>query len=115
MRLGHPEDLMPVWIAQQWSVREVDKAACLEALTDLAEHIKAEHPEVLGFRTQLQWAGDQAHRGFLWAEAYESLTAIEGGTHTPRCDEVWAPIHRLTLAGTHKRGVWLDAGPSWSA
>lgn len=103
---------MGVWVVQTWSVRESDKAACLAALEAIAEHIKAEHPEVLGLRTNIQWVGDQAHRGIRWAENFESLITMEEGTHTPACDEVWAPVHQYTLPGTHTRGVWLDIGPN---
>ena len=103
-----------VWVVQQWSVRETDKAACFEALERLADHIKDEHPEIEGVRTQMQWTGTQAHRGILWAEEYDSLSAMEQGTHTPACDEVWSPIHALTMPGTHGRSVWFDIGPTWS-
>ena len=104
---------MSVWVVQRFSVREADKAACLAALEVISEHIKQDHSEVIGIRTQLQWVGEQAHRGFLWAEAYESLTSAEAGTHTPTCDEVWAPVYAMTLPGTHTRSVWLDNGPNW--
>lgn len=30
-----------VWVVQQWSMREMDKAACFEALDRLEDHIKA--------------------------------------------------------------------------
>lgn len=103
-----------VWVVQTWSVRETDKAACFAALEALTEHIQAEHPEIDGVRTQMQWVGSQAHRGILWAESYDSLAALEQGEHTPACDEVWAPIYALTQPGTHSRSVWFDMGPNWS-
>jgi hypothetical protein len=103
-----------VWVVQQWSVRETDKGACFEALARLAEHIQAEHPEIDGVRTQMQWTGLQAHRGIIWVEEYESLAAVEQAHHTPACDEVWEPIHALTLPGTHGRSVWFDIGPNWN-
>lgn len=103
-----------VWVVQQWSVRETDKAACFGALEQLAEHIQAEHPEIVGLRTQMQWVGSQAHRGILWAEEYDSLAAVEQGEHTPACDDAWAPIHALIVAGSHGRSVWFDIGPNWS-
>jgi hypothetical protein len=105
---------MALWIVQQFSVRESDKGACFNALEQIAAHIKAEHPEILSVRTQMQWVGSQAHRGILWAEEYESLTGADSGEHTPACDEVWAPVHALTLPGTHQRSVWFDVEPSWS-
>ncbi|MHB8605064.1 MAG: hypothetical protein ACYDCK_07370 [Thermoplasmatota archaeon] len=104
---------MPTWVVQQWSVRETDKQACLDALAAIAAHIKTDHPEILGVRTQIQWVGSQAHRGILWAEAYASIAGTESGTHTPACDKVWEPIHRMTLPGTHVRSVWFESEPSW--
>lgn len=103
-----------VWVVQQWSVRETDKAACFEALEKLADHIKDEHPEIESVRTQMQWVGTQAHRGILWSEEYDSLSAMEQGSHTPACDEAWSPIHALTMPGTHGRSVWFDMGPNWN-
>ncbi len=105
---------MAVWVVQQWSVRESDRPACDAALAAIAAHIRAGHPEVLAVRTHLQWVGTQAHRGYVWMEDYESLTGIESSEHTSACDEVWAPIHQLTLAGSHQRSVWFDADPTWT-
>src|SRR5437764_14789965 len=99
---------MALWVVQQWSVRESDKSRCAEALPVIADHIKAEHPEIQAVRTQMQWVGAQAHRGFLWAEEYESLTAADSGEHTPTCDEVWGPVHELPLPGSHISSVWSD-------
>ena len=104
---------MGIWIVQQWSVRETDAGACQTALTAIADHIRDEHPEILGVRTEKQWVGSQAHRGFSWAEHYESLTAAETGTATQACVDVWKPVHDLTLPGTHSRSVWLDCEPTW--
>ena len=105
---------MGLWVVQHWSVREADKSRCAEALQVIADHIKAEHPEILSVRTQMQWVGSQAHRGFLWAEEYESLTGADSGEHTPACDEVWEPVHQMTMPGTHQRSVWFDMQPSWT-
>lgn len=102
-----------VWVVQQWSVRETDKGACFDALQKLTDHIRAEHPEIDAVHTQMQWTGRQAHRGIVWVEEYESLAAVEQGNHTPACDEMWAPIHALTLPGTHDRSVWFDVGPNF--
>lgn len=104
---------MGIWMTQQWSVREADREACDAALQTIAEHIKSEHPEVIGVRTHRQWVGPQAHRGYFWAEHFESLTGLESGIATPTCTEVWEPIHELAMPGTHVRGVWVDAEPTW--
>jgi|tagenome__1003787_1003787.scaffolds.fasta_scaffold16743129_2 hypothetical protein len=44
----------------------------------------------------------------------ESLTTIDQSAHTPGCDEVWRPLLAMVLDGTHLRGVWTGADPSWS-
>jgi hypothetical protein len=105
---------MTAWVVQQWTVREADKASCFAALEALADHIRSEHPEIKAVRSQMQWVGTQAHRGILWAEDYESLAAVEQATHTPACDEAWAPIFAVVQPGTHTRSVWFDVGPTWS-
>lgn len=105
---------MGVWVVQQFSVRESDRARCMEALAAIGEHIKAEHPEILGVRARVQWVGRQAHRGIEWEEHYESLTSLDEAPATPACQEVWAPVHALTLPGSHERSVLLDAEPDWN-
>jgi hypothetical protein len=104
---------MGIWVTQRWSVREADKDRCLEALQVITDHILTDHSEVRGVRTELQWVGDQAHRGISCADHSESLTSMEAGVHTPTCVEVWAPVYAMTLPGTYSRSVWLDADPSW--
>src|SRR5260370_41660719 len=104
---------MGIWIVQQWSVQEADREGCEAALVVIGDHIRDEHPEIIGVRTHKQWVGSQPHRGFYWAEHSESLTAVEQGVSTPTCAEVWKPIHAMAMPGTHIRSVWLDAEPTW--
>lgn len=103
---------MAMWVVQSWSVRETERAACDRALQGIAAHIEAEHPEILEVRTFVQWTGTQPHRGYVWMEKYESLTALEEAPATPRCAEVWAPVHAVTMPGTHGRNVWIDVEPN---
>src|SRR3954452_7352721 len=105
---------MSIWVVQHFSVHETDREPCLEALAVIGRHIETEHPEILAVRTEWQWVGDRPHRAFSWAEEFESLTAIEHSAHTPGCDDVWRPLLATVLDGTHLRGVWTRAEPSWS-
>ncbi|MGY2876701.1 hypothetical protein ACVW00_003891 [Marmoricola sp. URHA0025 HA25] len=105
---------MGIWVVQQFSVREADRESCLAALKSIGAHIEAEHPEILAIRTEWQWVGDRAHRAFSWAEEFASLTAIDESVHTPGCDDVWRPVLAIITEGTHFRGVWTGAEPSWS-
>ena len=104
---------MGLWVVQQFSIRETDRAQCLAALATIGDHIKAEHPEIDAVRTRVQWMGALPHRGITWEEHFESLTALEAAPTTQTCIDVWAAVHALTLPGTHQRTVLMDAEPSW--
>jgi hypothetical protein len=104
---------MGMWVVQQFSVRETDRAQALAALKAISEHIKAEHPEIQAVRARVQWMGSRSHRSIVWEEQYESLTELEAAPATQTCADVWAPVHALTLPGTHERSVLMDADLSW--
>lgn len=94
-------------VVHEFSVRPADVGAVDEALASIVAHIREDHPEVLTIDTFKQWVGSRPHRGYVWLEGFESLTAMEAGPSSPTCAEVWEPIYRLAIEGTILRSVWL--------
>jgi hypothetical protein len=101
---------MSLYVIFQWSVDPPDQARCDEQLAAIAEHIRTDHPEIVGTRLYKQWTGPMPRRGYTWMEEYESFTKLDEGEITPSCMEVWAPVERMAQAGTFKASVWFD-GP----
>jgi hypothetical protein len=100
-----------IFVVHEFSVRPADQAAVDAALTAIVNHIRADHPEVLTCQTYRQWVGARAHRAYTWLEGFASLQAMESGSATPTCTEVWEPIYRLAEPGTVLRSVWLATAP----
>jgi len=96
-----------VFVVHEFSVRAADQAEIDAALAVIVSHIRAEHPEVLSCQTYKQWVGPRGHRAYIWLEGFESLTAMDAGTATPTCVEVWESIYRLAQDGSVLRSVWL--------
>ena len=99
---------MSIYYVATWSINQNDTAALEKALTAVAEHIRAEHPSIRSLRTLRQVWGPAPRRAYTWYEEYESLTSMEADPGTPRCDEIWKPVHRLAEAGTFSAAIWTD-------
>lgn len=99
---------MSIHLVYQWSIRPEDASACEDQLATVVEHIRDDHPGVLGVRTIRQWSGPLPRRAYIWLEEYESLTAFESGADTPRCLEVWRPLEAMAQPGTWTASVWVD-------
>lgn len=99
---------MSIYYVAEWSVNQNAAAACQEALAAIADHIKSEHPSIKSVRTYRQAWGPAPRRSYVWYEEYDSLTAMEADPGTPRCEEIWEPIHRLAEAGTFTAAIWTD-------
>jgi hypothetical protein len=99
---------MSIYYVASWSVNQNDTSACEEALAAIGEHISAEHPSIRSVRTFRQAWGPAPRRAYAWYEEYESLTAMEADPGTPRCEEIWSPVHGLAGAGTFSAAIWTD-------
>jgi len=99
---------MSIYYVATWSVNQNDAGACDDALTAIAEHIRAEHPSIRSLRTFRQAWGPAPRRGYAWYEEFESLAAMEADPGTPLCEEIWKPIHRNAEAGTFRGAIWTD-------
>jgi hypothetical protein len=99
---------MGIYYVATWSVNQNDAAACEDALTALAEHIRAEHPLIRSVRTFRQAWGPAPRRAYAWYEEFESLTSMEADLGTPVCEEIWKPLHGLAEAGTFSAAIWTD-------
>ena len=99
---------MSVYQVVSWSVRELDTAACGEALEAIAEHVRTVHAAPRSFRTYRQVFGPFPLRTYVCYLEYESLTALDNDPETPSCDEVWAPIFSLAEPRSFATSVWSD-------
>lgn len=99
---------MSIYYVATWSVNQNDAAACEAVLKAIADHIRAEHPSIRSLRTFRQAWGPAPRRGYVWYEEYESLTVMEADPGTPRCEEIWQPVHQMAEAGTFNAAIWTD-------
>ena len=100
------------WVAM-WTVRpEAVDEHDGQALPQLLEHVRRDHPRVLTARTwNVMWGSEPARPGRVWIEEFASLTAIdelEAKEGTPACKEVWDRIYKLAVPGTFRTAIWTD-------
>jgi len=101
---------MAMYVVFQWSIQPEDDPRCKELLAGVADHIRAEHPEITATRLYSQWAGPLPRRAYIWTEEYADFEALDSGELTPTCLEVWKPIEQMAQPGTWTTSVWFD-GP----
>ncbi len=94
----------------QWTVSPAELDAHDSALRRLAAHTRTRHPAIIDLRILRQRWGPLARHGYMWIEEYESLEELELDSRPPACtcDEEWAPLYTIAVAGTFHGAVWSD-------